>query len=1042
MNNRFLLLLGLLLFFGTARAQQISMTQAQSRAFDFLQHQAPRHSAARGNVAVSNLELVYTRERPADHRPLYYVFNNEEHNGFVIVGGDERARDILFYSDQGCYDVDKMPENFRWWMEQLEADIARAIDHSEQSVATINWMAAPSRAPRRSVEELLQTRWSQEAPYWNDIPKLGNNYDNFVTGCVATAMAQVMKFHEHPETGMGSHSYSWYFETSGSDAVAKPKLSKGSRMSFSSDFSQHTYAWGAMQNTYASSSADEEANAAVAQLMYDCGVAVSMQYGTSNYGGSGAYSRDIQPAMVTYFDYDKASKYVSRNYYSDDAWEALIYNEIANNRPVVYGGRTATNSGHQFVCDGYDANNNMFHFNWGWNGSFNGYCPLTGAKALLPGGTGIGGGGEDEAYNVSQDAVIGLMPNQNGTESPNVWQYASNNQEGLSMLHNGTTVADYEYSDGSTCSLTLALKLVNYSTTFKDFKLGVKAIDRNTGIEYIWPDLCRWQLNFAYSGTAPQMSFDLAKLSYNGIYDIVPVVRPNIANWNGEWTEISLYATTHIPTVTVTCKEATEPQDIAFEISDTQVEAYRTLHISHPLAYTGTVTYRSSNTSVATVNDQGVVTGVKPGQATITADGSDMYFAGNLLFNATTATFDVEVIEVVKSTPNATISATAMSAGGTVSIEISSGFDGEIEYITSDSQVATVVDGVVTGVAAGEATIKVVLHESNLWNGATFEFDVTVLDAVTCYMPYAPYFANDNNPYVDDQDLHFSIINNSSNEQTTYFIFELYKVSDDGNQQFLWRGGMVYDFPANFTYNSTYNLSAIRSVTFVPGQKYKMLFYDHPWDTRWNYSELAFTYRDKIEIPYSITSVGIGTLILPFDASLLNGWRAYSCDEVRADGTLVMSNVESLKRNTPYIIMGDAGSTTFVGPDAVEHDAYSVGLLTGALTDRVGFSEGDYVLQNHDGHVAFYAFNPADPKPNDGMCKPNRAFVHLDCISDDHASFAIDPEITGIEPICGDNVMQLLAGVYGTDGVRRTSLQPGMNIVVDASGNVHKCWIK
>lgn len=1042
MNYRNLLLPCLLLFFGTARAQQVSISQAQSRAYDFLQHQSARHSAVRGDKAVNDLQLVFVREYPKDHRPLYYVFNNDENSGFVIVGADEQARDILFFSDHGSYDADNMPENFRWWMEQLEADIVKAIAQGEQSVAISERRSAPARAPRQSVDELMRTRWSQEAPYWNDIPKLGNKYDNFVTGCVATAMAQVMKFHRYPATGTGSHSYSWYFQTSGSDAVANPLLSSGTRKTFSSNFGQHTYAWDAMKNTYSSTSTDAESNAAVAQLMYDCGVAVDMQYGTINYGGSGAYPFDIQPAMVKYFNYDKASKYVSRDYYSDEEWEALVYNEIANYRPVVYGGRTVTNSGHQFVCDGYDANNNMFHFNWGWNGSYNGYCPLSGAKALLPGGTGTGGGGEDEAYTVSQGAVIGLKPNQGGMESPNVWQYATDNHRGLTMSHNGVTVTDYEYSAGGSCNLALSLNMANFSTTFKDFKLGVKAIDRNSGIEYIWPNLCGWQKDFAYQGTAPLMSFDLVNLTFNGIYEIIPVVRPNTSDWNGEWTEISILATTHVPTVTVTCKQATDPQDIVFGISDTQVEAYRTLQISHPTAYTGSVTYSSSNTAVATVDELGVVTGVTPGRATITAEGGEMYFAGNLLFKATTATFDIEVVDVVKSVPNATISATAMNAGGTLTIEITSGFDGEIEYLTSNPQVATVENGVVSGLAAGEATITVVLHESNLWSGATFEFDVTVLDAVTCYMPHAPYFSNDNNPYIDDQDIHFTIVNNTDQPQTAYFAFDVYKVLEDGREQELWGGGIYTTLSAHGTWSSTYSLSKISDVTFEPGQKYRLLFYDRPWDSYWNYKEIYFTYRDKAEISYSISSVGIGTLILPFDASLPNGWRAYSCDEVREDGTLVMSNVESLKRNTPYIILGEAGSTTFVGPDAVESDSYSVGMLTGALTDRIGFRKGDYVLQNHNGNAAFYAFNPEDPKPNDGMCKPNRAFVHLDIISDDHAMFAIDPEITGIETICWDDAQLPTEGIYGMDGTRRNYLLPGMNIVVDSEGNMHKCWIK
>lgn len=187
-----------------------------------------------------------------------------------------------------------------------------------------------------------------------------------MTGCVATAMAQVINYHKYPEKGIGSNSYTT--TTSG--------------LSVSFNFGATTFDWDNMADIYSLSSTAEQ-KTAVATLMKACGVSVNMDYGT---GASGAMSAFVPAALVNYFGYDKATAYRERIWFSGQEWEDLVYNELATVGPVYYGGTTARNEGHAFVCDGYRADG-FFHINWGWGGQSNGYFRLS---ALDPSSHGIG----------------------------------------------------------------------------------------------------------------------------------------------------------------------------------------------------------------------------------------------------------------------------------------------------------------------------------------------------------------------------------------------------------------------------------------------------------------------------------------------------------------------------------------------------------------------------------------------------------------------------------------------------------------------------
>ncbi|MDE6022599.1 MAG: C10 family peptidase, partial [Muribaculaceae bacterium] len=211
-----------------------------------------------------------------------------------------------------------------------------------------------------------------------------------VTGCVATAMAQVMKYHNFPEHGTGKHSYFW----------------RPGEEELSFDYDATPFKWDLMDDRYDKDSSDESRDA-VAELMLGCGISVDMHYEP---GGSGAATSAMGESLINIFGYSKSLWMPNRAFYGYDEWEDMIYDDLAKGLPVLYSG-AGTAGGHQFVCDGYSSDG-FFHFNWGWGGLSNGYFLLT---ALNPDNLGVGGGAG--GFNSSQVATLGVCPST-GTEKP------------------------------------------------------------------------------------------------------------------------------------------------------------------------------------------------------------------------------------------------------------------------------------------------------------------------------------------------------------------------------------------------------------------------------------------------------------------------------------------------------------------------------------------------------------------------------------------------------------------------------------------------
>lgn len=342
------------------------------------------------NVAATVLQNKELTLIPLKSWENLYVFNAEK--GFVIVSADDCARPVLAYSLEYSFKTEHMPEHIQGWLASLNAEIQHAVDMKLEATEEIRreWELLslgkmPEPKHRSEVKPLVVTHWDQYEPYNNLCPEYS------LTGCVATAMAQIMKYWEWPNKGTGSHSYT--HNTYGELSV---------------NFGNATYDWDNMVGEVFYDSPEVQ-QTAVATLMYHCGVSVDMDYSPS---GSAAYTDRVGEALYTYFDYyqnDMRWEYASN--YDADSWVALLKTELDMGRPILYRGQ-GDGGGHAFVCDGYDTDDYL-HFNWGWGGYCDGYYAY---GALAPGAGGAGSGAG--VYNDENSITCGIHPNTSPVTTP------------------------------------------------------------------------------------------------------------------------------------------------------------------------------------------------------------------------------------------------------------------------------------------------------------------------------------------------------------------------------------------------------------------------------------------------------------------------------------------------------------------------------------------------------------------------------------------------------------------------------------------------
>lgn len=392
---------------GTALASPIDSQEAKQKAAAFLQKQAQHAGNARRAAALRAPQLTEAEAFGS----VLHVFNVAGDNGFVIVSGDDRTEEILGYVEGGRFDVNSLPSNMRFWL-QMYADQIRSLGNS-------NVQRGPRRAPKATIEKLMTTKWDQSSSYrcmlLDDVDEEGEpdnlSYykERILTGCVATAMAQVL--YNEAKNYKAKHG-SWpTFQT---NEIPAYKPAEGSLTGHTLPaLPPITFDWANMIDNYSTivtNTITEEQEVAVGRLMQYCGRSVKMEYSDV----SGALVIDVPPAMSQYLNMNPYVQSVDRAYFNSEEWEDMLYNEFANGRAVVYGatvGTSFSSEGHCFVLDGYK--DGLFHVNWGWglaeainNATYDGFFSLS---VLKPSGAGSGAASvADAEYKYNQQAVINI----------------------------------------------------------------------------------------------------------------------------------------------------------------------------------------------------------------------------------------------------------------------------------------------------------------------------------------------------------------------------------------------------------------------------------------------------------------------------------------------------------------------------------------------------------------------------------------------------------------------------------------------------------
>ena len=445
MRKLLLLTVSLLLTATTLFAERVSQEDAALVAKNFMSASTTQPGVKKATAA----KMVLKKAASATENQ-YYVYENASGEGWVMVAADDAITPILAYSKTGTFRTDNMPINVRKWLgkydnfiKKVEADGFVATEEAQNQWKKLRKGLPDDPAGTVVIGPLVQTQWDQDEPYNNLCPGTGTSGEGSTkayTGCVATAMAQVMKFWEWPVKGTGSHSYTPLNPNTG-----------GSQTKYgtqSANFGNTTYDWANMLNKYTNSASSTQ-KTAVATLMYHCGVATEMMYGDYEWGGSGTYttnygswseSDNAQNALYNYFGYKKATGYMRDGYtyqgtkyydsWTDADWTAMVKEELDKNHPIMYGG-SGDEGGHSFICDGYDTQN-YFHFNWGWSGSNDGWYKL---DNLVPGSGGAGGG--SYSFSEDQDVIIGIVPNKPDLPDRNVTWMANGSQFTTSVASSG-----------------------------------------------------------------------------------------------------------------------------------------------------------------------------------------------------------------------------------------------------------------------------------------------------------------------------------------------------------------------------------------------------------------------------------------------------------------------------------------------------------------------------------------------------------------------------------------------------------------------------
>lgn len=481
MKKALLFVIGLMLT-STLLAGPVGKEEAKAKALTFLTGKVgTAEGRAKAPLQEEQLSLATTGD-------AYHVFNIGSDGGFVIVSASDLTPDIIGYTDEGAFDANNIPDNMKAWLQEYANQIAWAEKNGEQVVES-KVRKAPATSPVKSaIAPLIQTKWNQQSPYNGLVPS------GCVTGCVATAMAQMLYYCAHqPDFPQGTTKVIPAYTDENSHYIAScEKIT--------------SFEWANMQLTYTGSESDTK-KTAVAKLMKYCGASVNMQYGST----SSATTMYVAEALNNYFGYDHHLRNVYRDQYSNIEWDDLIYNELAARRPVLYGGKSSS-SGHAFICDGYDADG-YFHINWGWGGLHDGYYLLS---VVNPEKGGAGSGSAVDGYSMIQGAIIGFQaPTDDKTEEDVLLTVRSFSYTGVATIANTETYYPIEFRIDAKANLTFT-HTIDLALGFYDEEDNLVGTSQLTYIDF--------QPSGAFAADE-DLKFNFTKLTTGKTYKVVPICR-------------------------------------------------------------------------------------------------------------------------------------------------------------------------------------------------------------------------------------------------------------------------------------------------------------------------------------------------------------------------------------------------------------------------------------------------------------------------------------------------------------------------------------
>ncbi len=527
----------------TLMAGVVTQEEAMQYARQFLnEHRLPGH---RANLRLAPRATAVQTEQ-ALRTNAYYVFNCGESQGYVIVSADDRTMPILGYTDSGTFDYSRIPDNMRHWLDDYAEQIRQLDLLGIQQETAAAQVATPEKTP---VKPMISTVWAQHEPFNDLCPTDPLTGTTCLTGCVATAMAQVMYYHKYPAQTV--ERIPEYTTTNDSHIpVAGIDITP--------------IDWANILPSYDGNDATPQQIQAVAQLMKLCGASVNMDYSSVS---SSASTGSLLFSLTTYFDYDPSIQIIRRKNFNTEEWNRLVYDELAAGRPVIYRGtrdRKGNDSGHAFVIDGYDRNG-YYHVNWGW-GNYNGYFLLsvmdpyasTEREHYL----------SNEGYTINQEAVISILPNTHGAMPTPPKRLTT---DGMAIIGADTltrTSANSNFSD-----ISLVVNTFNRAATTATFDLAVGVFNAKGEMVYVRTKQ-PYELPRNYGFTALKYSLSFGSGWPDGDYTIMSLSRES--NENLDWlTDIgaerrAVYATLRGDTLIL--QSSTPKLEGTLSLEDQQLE--------------------------------------------------------------------------------------------------------------------------------------------------------------------------------------------------------------------------------------------------------------------------------------------------------------------------------------------------------------------------------------------------------------------------------------------------------------------------------------